>query len=229
MLLNCGVGEDTKSPLDCKEIKPILKEIIPEYSLEGLMLKLELQYFGHLIQRTDSLEKILMLGKTEGRRRMRRQRMRWLGGWHHRLDELECEQAPGLVCCSLWGWRELDMTEQLNSVPLSIFLNMWEQGWKRWATFASGASTLLNAKMGTEKNCQWFLKCVCHFWLQGQQDGGKNERRKGDRETTDMHQGEKGDFSFKVWQCEKKVQELWDRVKWGFDFRMLKVRSGTIS
>ena len=56
----------------------ILKEINPEYSLEGLMLKLKLQYFGHLMQRTDSFEKTLMLGKTEGRRRSERQRMRWL-------------------------------------------------------------------------------------------------------------------------------------------------------
>ena len=55
------------SPLDCKEIQSILKEISPEYSLEGLMLKLKLQYFGHLMQRTDSLEKTLMLGKIEGR------------------------------------------------------------------------------------------------------------------------------------------------------------------
>ena len=58
----------------------ILKEISPEYSLEGLMLKLKLQYFGHLMQRTDSLEKILKLGKIEGRRRRGRQRMRWLDG-----------------------------------------------------------------------------------------------------------------------------------------------------
>ena len=58
----------------------ILKEISPEYSLEGLMLKLKLQYFGHLLQRTNSLEKTLMLGKTEGRRRRGRQRMRWLDG-----------------------------------------------------------------------------------------------------------------------------------------------------
>ena len=58
-----------ESPLDCKEIKPVHpKEISPEYSLEGLMLKLKLQYFGHLMQRTDSLEKTLMLGKIEGRR-----------------------------------------------------------------------------------------------------------------------------------------------------------------
>ena len=68
-----------ESPLDNKEIQPILKEISPEYSLEGLMLKLKLQYFGHLMQRTDSLEKTLILGKIEGRRRGR-QRMRWLDG-----------------------------------------------------------------------------------------------------------------------------------------------------
>ena len=58
----------------------ILKDSTPEYSLEGLMLKLKLQYFGHLMQRTDALEKTLMLGKTEGRRRRGRQRMRWLDG-----------------------------------------------------------------------------------------------------------------------------------------------------
>ena len=58
----------------------ILKEIIPEYSLEGLMLKLKLQYFGHLMQRADSLERTLMLGKIEGRRRRGRQSMRWLDG-----------------------------------------------------------------------------------------------------------------------------------------------------
>ena len=70
-----------KSPLDCEEIKPsILKEISPEYSLEALMLKLKLQYFGHLMRRTDSFEKTLMLGKIEGRRRRGRQRMRWVDG-----------------------------------------------------------------------------------------------------------------------------------------------------
>ena len=63
-----------------------LKEIIPEYSLEGLMLKLKLQYFGHLIQRTDSLEKTLMLGKIEGGRRRGRQRMRWLDGITDSMD-----------------------------------------------------------------------------------------------------------------------------------------------
>ena len=64
----------------------ILKEISPDYSLEGLMLKLKLQYFGHLMQRTDSLEKTLMLGKVEGRRRRGRQRMRWLDGISDSMD-----------------------------------------------------------------------------------------------------------------------------------------------
>ena len=67
MVLNCGVGKTLESPLDCKEIKPVN----PEYSLEGLMLKLKHQYFGHLKQRTDSLEKALMLVKIEGMRRRR--------------------------------------------------------------------------------------------------------------------------------------------------------------
>ena len=64
----------------------ILKEISPEYSLEALMLKLKLQYFGHLMRRTDSLEKTLMLGKTEGRRRRGQQRMRWLDGITNSMD-----------------------------------------------------------------------------------------------------------------------------------------------
>ena len=64
----------------------ILKEISPEYSLEGLILKLKLQYFGHLMRRTDSFEKIMILGKIEGRRRRRRQRMRWLDGITDSMD-----------------------------------------------------------------------------------------------------------------------------------------------
>ena len=76
-----------ESPLDCKEInQSILKEISPHYSLEGLMLKLKLQYFGHLMQKANSLEKILMLGKIEGRKRMRPEGMRWLDGITHLTD-----------------------------------------------------------------------------------------------------------------------------------------------
>ena len=80
MLLNCGVGEDFWVPWAAKRSnQSILKEINPKYSLEGLMLKLKLQYFSHIIGRADSLEKILILWKTEGRRRGQ-QRMRWLDG-----------------------------------------------------------------------------------------------------------------------------------------------------
>ena len=97
----------------------ILKEISPEYSLEGLLLKLKLQHFGHLMQRTDTSEKTLMLGKIEGGRRRGRQDE--MVGWHHRLNGHEFKQAPGvgngqgsLVCCSPWGCKESDTTEQLN-------------------------------------------------------------------------------------------------------------------
>ena len=80
MLLNCGVGEDSWESLDCKEIQPVHSKG-DQYSLEGLTLKLKLQYFGHLMQRIDSLEKTLMLGGIGGRRRRRRQRMGCLDGW----------------------------------------------------------------------------------------------------------------------------------------------------
>ena len=87
MFLNCGVGEDSRVPWTARRTnQSILKEISPEYSLEGLMLKLKLQYVGHLMQRTDSLEKTLMLGKTEGRKRRGRQRMRWLDGITNSMD-----------------------------------------------------------------------------------------------------------------------------------------------
>ena len=76
-----------ESPLDCKEIQPVhLKEISPGISLEGMMLKLKLQYFGHFMGRVDSLEKILMLGGIGGRRRRGRQRMRWLDGNTDSMD-----------------------------------------------------------------------------------------------------------------------------------------------
>ena len=87
MLLNCGVGENSWVPWTARRSnQSILKEISPAYSLEGLMLKLELQYFGLLMQRTDSLEKTLMLGKIEGRRRRGQQRMRWLDGIADSID-----------------------------------------------------------------------------------------------------------------------------------------------
>ena len=86
VLLNYGAGEDLRVPWTARKSNlSILKEINPEYSLEGLMLKLKLQYFGHRIQRADSLRKTLMLGKIEGRRRGQ-QRMRWLAGITDSMD-----------------------------------------------------------------------------------------------------------------------------------------------
>ena len=111
-----------ESPLDCKEIQPVhFKGDQSRDSLEGLMLKLKLQYFGHLMRRVDSLEKTLMLEGIRGRRRRGQQRMRW----HHWLDGHEFEWTPGigdgqggLACCSSWGHKESDTTEWLNWTEL---------------------------------------------------------------------------------------------------------------
>ena len=98
----------------------ILKEISPGCSLEGVMLKLKLQYFGNLMRRADSLEKTLMLGGIRGRRRRGRQRMRWLGGITDSMDmNLGKLQGVGdgqgsLACCSPWGYKESDTTVGLD-------------------------------------------------------------------------------------------------------------------
>ena len=99
----------------------ILKEISPGCLLEGLMLKLKLQYFGHLMRKVDSLEKTLMLGDSDWGQEEKGMTEDEMAGWHHRLDGHEFEQAPGvgdgqgnLVCCGPQGCKELNMTEQLN-------------------------------------------------------------------------------------------------------------------
>ena len=100
-----------------KSNQSILKKISPGCSLEGLILKLKFQYFGHLMRRVDSLEKTLMLGGIGGRRRRGRQRMRWLDGIQlggREFDSRPCDGQGGLVCCDSWGRKVSDTTEQLN-------------------------------------------------------------------------------------------------------------------
>ena len=103
----------------------ILKEISPEYSLEGLMLKLKLQYFGHMMWITDSLEKTLML--KDWRQKEKGTTEDEMVGWHHRLDGHEFEWTPGvgdrqggLVCWNSWGRKQSDTTERLNGTELKI-------------------------------------------------------------------------------------------------------------
>ena len=113
----CCWGRLLRVPLTARRSNQcILKEISPGRSLEGLMLKLKLHYFGHLMRRADSFERILMLGKTEGRRRRVLMRMRWLDGI---LDTMDMDLGGlgvgdgegGLACCDSWGHKDSDMTE----------------------------------------------------------------------------------------------------------------------
>ena len=112
MLLNCGV-EESRVPWTARSNQSILKEISPEYSLEGPMLKLKLQYFGHLMQRTDSFEKTLMPGKIEGRRRREQQRMRWLDGIIDLMD------------ISLGELRELVMDREARRAAIHGVTKCW--------------------------------------------------------------------------------------------------------
>ena len=157
MLLNCGVGEDSRILKKTPRVpwaarrsnQSILKEISPGYSLEGLMLKLKLQYFGHLMRRADSFAKTLMLGKIKGRRRRGRWRMRWLGSITDSVDmglgslqewvmDREAWRAMihGVAKSRTWlsDWTELNLEEgrAAHSSILAWRISMDRGAW--WAT-----------------------------------------------------------------------------------------------
>ena len=121
MLLNYGVGEDLRVPWTARRSnQSILKEISPKYSLEGLMLKLKLQYLAHLLWRTDSLEKTLMLGKIAGRRRRGCQRIRWLNGITNSMD-------MNLSSSRIWWWSgKPDLLQSMGSQS-QTWLSDWTE------------------------------------------------------------------------------------------------------
>ena len=135
MLLNYDVGEDSWVSLGLQGAQPVISKGNPPWIfIGGLMLKLKLQYFGHVVWRANSLKKTLMLGKIERGRRRGRQRIRWLDGITDSMDmSLSNEVGDGqggLACCSPWHRKELDRTERLNWTELMCF---WNNIW--WETF----------------------------------------------------------------------------------------------
>ena len=136
----------------------ILKEINREYSLEGQMLKLKHQYFGHLIWRANSLERTQMFGKIEGRRKDWREKKKGatedeMVGWHHQFNGHEFEQTPGdgegqrsLACCSPWGYKEMDTTWWLNNTQVNLL---------PW--LAEGSFENCFVRPSTERRNRWWM------------------------------------------------------------------------
>ena len=136
-----------ESPLDFKKIQPVHSEgISPGISLEGMMLKLKLQNFGHIMRRVDSLEKTLMLRGIGGRRKRGRQRMRWLDGITDSMDVFDRTPGDGngqggLVCCDSWCCKVSDTTETLNWTEL----NWTELNWKNKIITTGCHDTILDS------------------------------------------------------------------------------------
>ena len=164
MLLNCGVGEDSWESLGLQgDPTSPLKEISPEYSLEGLMLKLKLQYFGHLMRRTDSW-KYPDAAKDWGQEEKGMTEDEMVG-WHHQLDGHEFEWTPGvgdgqrgLACCSPWGHKQSEMAERLNWTELNQFDWPLERvlDKQKWVLYPCPG-------MVTSKLCGHFLLILCWF------------------------------------------------------------------